>query len=252
MPINYSYKHLLPDEWKLSFNQELYHWWYVSRTNLLLSLIKLTKISSPRILDVGFGTGGNLLALAKLGKAFGIDISDKAVEFSMKRGINHICQSSAEKIPFKDKTFDIIACFDVLEHISEPVEMLLELRRVLKDEGKLIIMVPAFKALWSQHDEVLCHFRRYEKKSLFNDFSKARLMVDKASYFFFASFFIVAPARILSKLLYTNYLHYDTTTLLLKPINEIAKILFRIEARCSIRFGLPFGSSLYAIASKEK
>jgi dolichyl-phosphate beta-glucosyltransferase len=251
-PIKSSAKYMGPDEYKYMYNLESYHWWYVSRRNLVIHFIETLGITSPVILDIGVGTGINLLSFSKLGKTFGIDISEESVGFCKRSGIEGVAQCPAEKIRHQDSTFDIITCLDVLEHIPNALEAMLEMKRVLKDDGKIIILVPAFRILWSQHDEALCHLRRYEKKSLSHDLYEARLKIERIGYFFFTSFFAVAPIRIMRKFLVSRQkLHSDTTTLPPKLLNEFLKFLFHIEIRISDNFGLPFGTTLYAIVSKQ-
>lgn len=241
-----------PDEYKYMYELECYHWWFVSRRNLVMHLIKSLEIASPTILDVGSGTGGNLLSLSKLGKTFGIDASERAIEFCRKRGLYNVTRCPAEKIEYADRTFEVITCLDVLEHVSNPVEVLLELRRVLKDGGKVIITVPAFRILWSQHDEALCHLRRYEKDSLSCDLHEAGLEIEKIGYFFFASFFAVAPIRVMRRFFVSRQkLRSDTTTLPPKFLNEFLKLLFKIEIGVLDNFRLPFGTTVYAIASRR-
>ena len=124
--------------------------------------------------------------------------------------------------------------------------------RVLKDDGKIIIMVPAFRFLWSQHDEALCHLRRYEKDSLSNDLAESGLKADKIGYFFFTSFFFVAPIRIMRRFFADNTkVHSDTTTLPPSVINAFLKILFNFEMKIQDNIKFPFGTSLYAIVSKK-
>jgi SAM-dependent methyltransferase len=231
---------------------ENYHWWFVARRHLIVYLIKSLKIQFPTILDVGTGTGGNLMMFSKLGKSFGIDACDQAIELCNKRELENVIQCPIERIEYEDRTFDIITCLDVLEHLPDTVGALLELKRILRDDGKIIITVPAFKILWSQHDEALCHFRRYERSSLSDDLREVGLKIEKMSYFFFASFFVVAPIRIMRRFLISKQgkIHSDTTTLPPKLLNEFLKLLFRIEAKISVNFGLPFGTTLYAIVSK--
>ncbi|MFC1657871.1 glycosyltransferase [Candidatus Omnitrophota bacterium] len=252
-PINPGSQYMGPDEYRYMYDLECYHWWFTSRRKLLAGLMKSLKIASPKILDVGCGTGANILSFKKLGDAFGIDASRQAIEFCRKRGIENTTQCPIEKLGFADKTFDIITCIDVLEHVSNPSEALLEIKRVLKDEGKLIITVPAFRILWSQHDEALCHLRRYEKSSLLSELYEAGLKAKKTGYLFFISFFAVAPIRIIRRFLILKQenVHSDTTTLPPKILNEFLKFLFNIEAQLSLCFGLPFGTTLYAVACKE-
>jgi dolichyl-phosphate beta-glucosyltransferase len=251
-PINPLNENLGPDEYKYMFDLEQSHWWYVSRTSLVLNLIRSLRIASPVILDVGAGTGANLLEFGKLGKVAGVDISESAVEFCKRRGITDISRAPADSLPFGDGSFDIITCLDVLEHVPDPVKALIELKRVLKDNGRMIITVPAFKLLWSQHDEALCHLRRYDKKSLIDDLGEAGLKAERTSYFFLTSFFAVAAIRILRKFLYAKHLKSDTTTLPPKFLNSVLNALFRIEAKAAVRHGLPFGSSLFAVVTKTE
>mgnify|MGYP001046825587 CR=1 FL=1 len=250
-PINTFSKYLEPNEYKYMFEMEDYHWWFISKRNLIIQLIKSLKFPSPFILDVGSGTGANLSSFSKIGKTFGIDISKQAVDFCNRRGLKNIIQSPVEKIKFKDKNFDIITCLDLLEHTTNPIDVLKEIRRVLKDSGKIIITVPAFRILWSQHDEALCHLRRYEKDSLMYDLHEAELKIEKMSYLFFTSFFVVAPIRILRRIIINKQkLYSDTTTLPPKILNDFLRFLFEVETKISINLGLPFGTTLYAIASK--
>ena len=251
-PINPRAKYMGPDEYKYMYDLEKYHWWHVSRRNLIVYLIKRLKFSYPIILDVGSGTGANLQALSALGKAAGIDISKQAVEFCKKRGLNNVTQCPAEKIEYGNHTFSLITCLDVLEHVDNPHDVLLELKRVLKDSGRIIITVPAFRILWSQHDDALCHLRRYEKDSLIRDLNEAGLKIEKISYFFFTSFFVVALIRITRRFFSPKLkARSDTTTLPPKFLNEFLKFLFDLEITVSYNFRLPIGTTLYGIVSKE-
>lgn len=251
-PINPDCKYMGPDEYRYMYDLEAYHWWFVCRNNLVLHLIKSFKVSSPVILDAGCGTGMNLLAFNKIGEAFGFDISRQAVEFCLKRGLNHVIQCPIENIEYKDKKFDIITCLDVLEHVPNSHHALLELKRVLKDDGRMIITVPAFRMLWSQHDDALCHLRRYEKYSFLQELNEAGLRVEKIGYYFFTSFFAVAPIRIIRRFLGNRHtLCSDTTTLPPKLLNECMKLLFDMEIKISCHVELPFGTTLYAVVSPE-
>jgi len=250
-PVNPLGKYLGPDEYAYMHELEDYHWWFVARRNLAVCLIKSLKIPSPIILDIGTGTGSNLLSFSKLGETHGVDIASQAIEFCRKRGIKNVTQCSAEKMTYANKTFDVIACLDLLEHIPEPVEALLEMRRVLKDNGRIIIMVPAHKILWSQHDEALCHLRRYEKDSLLRDLKDAGLKAQDLGYFFCLSFFVVALIRIVRRFFISKGKpHSDTTTLPPKLLNEFLKFLFNIEIKITTKLGLPIGTTIYAVVSK--
>lgn len=80
------------------------------------------------------------------------------------------------------------------------------------------------------------------KKSLLRLLGEVGLIAEKINYFFFASFFAVAPIRTIRKLFVLRRRpHSDTTTLPPKLLNEFLKFLFRIEIKISDIFRLPFG-----------
>jgi len=250
-PIRSSGGYMSPGEYRYMYAMENHHWWFVSRRNLVVRLIESLKISVPDILDVGSGTGGNLMAFDRLGKTTGIDISKTAVNFCRMRGLKNVTCSPVEKIPYADGAFDVITSIDLLEHTSNPVEVLLELKRVLKENGRIIVTVPAFRFLWSQHDDALGHKRRYEKASLSRDIDEAGLRIKKMGYFFFLSFFAVAPVRWLRKFLAPRRkFHSDTTTLPPELLNIFLKFLFRCEIKILKNFKFPFGTTLYAVVSR--
>jgi dolichyl-phosphate beta-glucosyltransferase len=251
-PINTFAKYMGPDEYRFMYEMEKYHWWFVSHRKLMIHLLQSLHLPpEPLILDAGSGTGSNILELNRFGKTFGIDISEKAVDFCFKAGLRNVIVSPLEKMPFSERMFDVVTCLDVLEHTNDPLEALAEIKRVLKDNGKLILTVPAFRILWSQHDDALCHLRRYEKESLISDLNEAGFKVEKIGYFFFVSFFIVASIRILRRFYFTGKIKSDTTTLPPKPLNKFFIALFRNEIRISDILNFPFGTTLYAVASKQ-
>ncbi|MFA5356839.1 MAG: glycosyltransferase, partial [Candidatus Omnitrophota bacterium] len=253
VPVNCCDKYFGADEYRYMFELENRHWWFASHRGLVMGLVRSLKINNPLILDIGTGTGINLLSLSKIGEAYGIDISDKAIEFSRERGLVNVSRSSAEKINYEDKRFDIITCFDVLEHIYYPPHALLEMKRVLKDNGKIVITVPAFRFIWSAHDEALCHLRRYTKASLEREAEDCGLKIDKSGYFFFASFFLVASVRFIKKYFFSKgKMHSDTVVLPPEWLNNTLKAIFKAEAALANRLGLPFGTTIFAIASKDE
>jgi dolichyl-phosphate beta-glucosyltransferase len=251
-PINPQSLYLGPDEYGFMFVMENTHWWFISRNNFIMHLMESMDKSFPAILDAGSGTGINLSLFSKFGSAFGIDVSNQAIQFCRKRNLKKLVRGPLEQMGFKARTFDLITCLDVLEHIVDPLRTLGELKRTLKDDGKMIITVPAFKFLWSQHDEALSHLRRYLKEDLQLELQEAGLKVEKIGYFFFASFFIVAPIRILRKFLLRDFISKsDTTTLPPRLLNEFLKKLFSLEIKILDNFTLPFGTTLYAVVSKN-
>jgi SAM-dependent methyltransferase len=149
------------------FRLEDAHWWFVGRRAVLWSLLSRAGLPEHvRILDAGCGTGRNLREFAVLGAAQGVDPSAEAIEYARCRGVHGITEAGLEQLPFADASFDLILATDVLEHVEREADALGELRRVAAPGGRLLITAPAYRWLWSQHDDVHHHFRRYTMRSL--------------------------------------------------------------------------------------
>lgn len=251
-PINLKDRHIMPSEVKFMYEMEQYHWWFVSKMRLVQHLIKKIAREGLIILDAGCGTGLNLLSLNSFGRTFGFDITWQALAFCHENGLKNVVQCSTSKISFRPGAFDVITVFDLLEHLVDPQEAIREFNRLLKPDGRMVITVPAFKFLWSQHDEALCHFRRYKRKDIHDLVQGSGLKIERIGYFFFVSFFIVAPIRILRRLFVRpGEPHSDTTTLPPKVINEFLKWACRLEVRLADWNNLPVGTTLYAVLAKD-
>lgn len=143
------------------------HWWFRGRRAVIWALLVRTgRAGGLRLLDAGCGTGRNLLEFAALGTVQGIDSSPEAIEFCRRRGIEGARQGRIEELPFDDDSFDLILATDVLEHLEDDSVALAELRRVAAPGARLLATVPAYRWLWSQHDDVHHHFRRYTLRGL--------------------------------------------------------------------------------------
>jgi SAM-dependent methyltransferase len=97
-----------------------------------------------KILDIGCGRGQLLREAGNMGlSAYGVDISEKGLELARKISPSaELTCSSAEKMPFEEKYFDHIVMLGTLEHFLKPEDAIKEAERVLKEEGKLCIVVP--------------------------------------------------------------------------------------------------------------
>jgi SAM-dependent methyltransferase len=95
-----------------------------------------------RVLDVGCGNGDFLVSLKERGwEAYGTDFSNAACEFARAKGIS-VHQGPLASASFSGKLFDVVTLWHVLEHLSDPTVELIEIRRILRDDGLLIIQVP--------------------------------------------------------------------------------------------------------------
>lgn len=129
------------------------------------ALAELPLGGTPHILDAGCAAGATMDMLASFGKVSGIDVRDAAVAAARARG-HDVQRARIEQLPFDDATFDLITCLDVVEHTPDDVRTFRELRRVTKPAGHLLVTVPAYQLLWSGHDVLDGHYRRYRRSSL--------------------------------------------------------------------------------------
>jgi len=152
------------EDWRYQeqYDLEDWHWWFRGRRRVIWALLRRAGVPpAPRILDAGCGTGRNLVEFGGLGAAEGVDLSGQAVEFCSQRGLRGVRKGSLEELPFEDARFDLILAIDVIEHMDDDRRALAELRRVAAPGARLIVTVPAYQWLWSQHDESFHHRRRY-------------------------------------------------------------------------------------------
>src|SRR5215211_424697 len=154
----------------IMFRIEQSHWWYTGRRKILARFVEeiCSRVTDrrPRILDVGCGTGANLLMLSKYGDAEGVDICEDALAFCRERGLEKVKLGAAEALPYDDDTFDLVTAFDVVEHLDDDLAGLTEMRRVLRPGGRVLLFVPTFMFLWGLQDDVSNLRRRYRLPEL--------------------------------------------------------------------------------------
>lgn len=138
------------------------YWWFVSRRELVVDLVRrFVRRPDPMLVDVGCGTGATAAALGQFGRVVGVDSSPLALENCRRRGLTRLIEARAEAIPLAAASADAIVATDVLEHLDDDRDALTEFRRILRPGGHAIVTVPAYRFLWSEHDEALMHRRRY-------------------------------------------------------------------------------------------
>src|SRR6266581_5457217 len=185
-------------EYDAMYRFEDSYWWYVARRALTIELLsdEIGGHDVARILDVGCGTGANMSAFTRLAHTIGIDTSMDAVHFCKKRGIETVALSSVEALPFASGAFDIVTALDVLEHTDDDLYCLREIHRITRERGLVLITVPAYGFLWSEHDEALKHRRRYTAHKLRNKLAITGFEIVRTSYFISTMFFPIFAFRI--------------------------------------------------------
>ena len=143
------------------------HWWYRGRRTVLDGVIAgLSLPDGARILDAGCGSGRNMVELARLGTVTGVELSETSVALARERDVGEVIAGSVLEMPFADDSFELAVSLDVIEHLEDDLGALRELRRTVAPGGALLLTVPAYQWLWSGHDEINHHHRRYTRRTL--------------------------------------------------------------------------------------
>jgi SAM-dependent methyltransferase len=129
----------------------------------------------------------------------GVDPSADAVAFCHQRGLDDVRCAGLENLPFSAGAFDLVLASDVLEHIDDDVGALVELRRVAADDAHLVITVPAYRWLWTEHDVQLHHVRRYTRSVMVDRLRTAGWAVERSTYFNSLLLPGVAAARLVAR-----------------------------------------------------
>lgn len=227
------------------------HWWYLGRRQVLASLIERAAKppSNGRILEVGCGTGHNLAMLQKFGRVDGVEL-DESVRAIAETRLGR--QVMADKLPelgsVADKSYDLICAFDVIEHVHDDDAALAAIARKLRPGGKFAMTVPAHRWMWTAHDEVNQHKRRYSKKSLKALIARSPLQLQSMGYLNSLLFPLAVGERLTSKLLRKNNADLGIPP---APLNKLLTGIFAFERHGISRLPFPPGLSLFAIATAK-
>lgn len=229
------------------------HWWFVGRRAILEEFLRQiiqnpkSKVQSPKILDVGCGTGANLEMLQNFGEAEGVDVSNDALEFCRAKGLK-AHKGLAEKLPFADESFDLVTALDVVEHLDDDVAGLQEMRRVLKKGGRALIFVPAFMWLWGVQDDISNHRIRYTKRQIVERLEKAGFEIERATYANITFFAPILAGRTLMKV--TGIKPESENNVNVSALNGLFGKIFSAESLWLRNFDFPFGVSIVIVAKK--
>jgi SAM-dependent methyltransferase len=178
-----------PDEYRRMFEAEESQWWYAGQRAVAHALLEPALAErgggegALRILDAGCGTGGNLVHLARMGEAVGVDLAPEALAFCRRRNVKALRARLAE-LPFAAGAFDVVTSFDVLYHawVDDDKAAVAEMARVLRPGGLLLVRVPALRVLWGAHDEAVLSRHRYTRPELRGILGAVGLEVVRMTY----------------------------------------------------------------------
>jgi SAM-dependent methyltransferase len=230
------------------------YWWHVGRRHLVehTLLKRFGDAGGLRICDVGCGTGANLELLGRFGTAVGVEPEGPGLERCRARGLGDdaVVAGDACALPFDDESFDLVTSFDVLEHIEDDSLALRELARVLRPNGYLLVTVPAYRFLWSIHDESLGHRRRYMASELHSKLNTAGFAVIKRSYAVSFTLPGILGYRI-AQGLFPSLASRGASYVDVPPlVNRALAASIKLESRLLDAFDLPVGTSIFAFARK--
>ncbi len=237
------------------------HWWFRVRGKIISKLIsnslETNENKQLNILNIGAATGKTSEMLSKFGKVTSLEYDQDCCEYAEQQFNISIINGSILELPFKDDEFDLVCAFDVIEHVEDDLLGINEMKRVCKRDGLIVLTVPAYMFLWSHHDEVNHHYRRYTLKNLKELVKKTDLYPVKGTFYNTLLFIPIAIFRLLSKMIPEKLIRkgagsdatlHNTSGLTSRILYQI----FNLELSLLKLFNLPFGVSIFLSLSKNK
>ena len=237
------------------------HWWFKVRgkiiSKLISNCIEGTENQELNILNIGAATGKTSEILTKFGKVTSLEYDQECCDYAKQQFNMNIINGSILELPFQDEEFDLVCAFDVIEHVEDDLLGIYEMKRVCKRDGQIVLTVPAYMFLWSHHDEVNHHYRRYTLKNLKNLVKKADLYPVRGTFYNTLLFIPIALFRLLSKMIPEKFIRKGAgSDATLHNNNSLtSRILYRIfslELSLLKLFNFPFGVSIFLSLSKNK
>jgi SAM-dependent methyltransferase len=162
------------------------HFWFRARNRVIRALVSRVLHDAPappRVLEIGCGNGNvlrTLTALDRPTRVTGMDLLLEGLRLARRRVPCPLLVGDIRRPPFS-RPFDLIGCFDVLEHLPNDEATLRSLHAALVPGGALVVSVPAHPWLWSDFDIASHHERRYEEVHLRSKLSRAGFEVEFSS-----------------------------------------------------------------------
>ena len=228
---------------------ETAHWWFTARRRIIGRVIETLALPTPaRVLEAGCGTGGNLDLLRRLGPLRAMELDEASRAYAAERsGLAVDGGALPDDLPYPPASFDLVCAFDVVEHVDDDQGSVAALAALLAPGGVLLTTVPAYAWMWSRHDELHHHKRRYRLRDYRRLFEAAGLKVERASYFNTLLFPLAVAQRLAKKLLRRSG---PDDAMPPPSLNRLLEGVFGAERHWLARNSLPFGLSILLAARK--
>jgi 2-polyprenyl-3-methyl-5-hydroxy-6-metoxy-1,4-benzoquinol methylase len=236
---------------------EQQYWWHRGKIHLIRAFYDFfipyeIKEKEMNIIEIGCGTGEVLRLLAHWGDVKGVDFSQEALDACRRKGFKDLICGDVNEIDFNNEksSYDLVVLMDVLEHIQDDMKTLNIAKQLLKPGGFLFLSVPAYKFLWSTHDEALHHKRRYHSLEIKTKVKDSGFEIVKYSHYVTLLFFPIALFRLLSN--FVRRKAYPKTHYVPLPtkLNDLFTKFLLWEARLLKSIYLPVGTTLVLVAKK--
>lgn len=233
------------------------HWWWRAREAWLASRLLAWIGASEqrgsdrrRVLDVGCGDRLAFGLLSRWGEVYGVESDRSLLSLESLADPRLYVGEFGPDLPFPGP-FDLITAMDVIEHIPDERPALKQMAGLLSDGGLLFINVPARMSLWTRHDEVNRHYRRYSQQELGARLAEAGLEVLESV----GCFWFTVPLKWIQARLERHWIQSEESPTLPRvpatAINRTLILLCRLEQLVYLIFRSGFGSSLFVVARKS-
>jgi len=224
------------------------HWWFRGRLAVIrATLRRALPPRRVRLLELGCGSGNVLAALTEFGEAVGMEANDDLITAARAAGLDVRVGHLPDDLGVAPGWAEVVLLLDVIEHVDDDVATLGAARAGIGEGGLLVVTVPAYRWLWSGHDEVLGHRRRYTAGELRAAVERAGFAVLRVSYFNTLLFPLLVAVRAWKRL--RGDRGHDLRRPA-APLNALLERVFALERYLVPRVALPFGSSLILIGRR--
>ncbi|MCU0872095.1 MAG: class I SAM-dependent methyltransferase [Pirellulaceae bacterium] len=153
------------------------YWWHVAKRRLAVEILQRYLPAPGLLVEGGLGSGRNLREFQRLGyEVAGLDIMPESVARARQVGLpDAYLHDLTEPWPIAPGTVRAVVMLDVLEHVPDPIRTLSHVVATLRDDGGVVITVPAYPRLYSQWDRKLGHYLRYTSSELLRQTAAAGL-----------------------------------------------------------------------------